>query len=394
MNKHRWRQLGLGQIERELQRLESVLAQDSLSVIDRLFWQGRRRELQAAAWVVKRTLPAEASLLVPVSSTSLPLLAEPEDLVVKSSQNPVERLLGRWNDRDLENLTDRPLELDILRVQQRQRLLRSVVEQLQETLTELQGISPERLEALGVNLLGDIWMGSAIRFYGRYYSLTVAGVERSVIETLATEREYWQAQSLAAIPLSGELLGYLLCQQDVYIDNRLQAYGTVPAEAHVRDLLTNFLVRIANTVLAPFLNNFGELEPVKQQFYHPKLLATRDIARFRNHLSWQYYLDRQYRQPIAIFESRHPLLVLREGGLQEKSIYSPRRLELENLRGWPWLVTMGLELRDGIAPLAKGVSTVLGNVLVYVLTEIVGRGLGLVGKGILQGLGQALQEKR
>jgi Protein of unknown function (DUF3685) len=394
MNKHRWRQLGLHQIERELQRLELLLTEDNLSVIDRLFWQGRRRELKAAAWVVQKTMPPETSLLVPISSTSLPVLAEPEDLVVTSSQNPVERLLGRWNDRDLENLTDRPLELDILRIQQRQRLLRSVVEQLQETLTELQGISPERLEALGINLLGDIWMGSAIRFYGRYYTLTVTGAERSVIETLAPEREYWQSQSLAAIPLSEELLGYLLCQQDMYIDNRLQAYGTVPAEAHVRDLLTNLLVRMANTVLAPFLNNFGELEPVKQQFYHPKLLATRDIARFRNHLSWQYYLDRQYRQPIAIFESRHPLLVLREGGLQEKSIYAPRRVELEKLRGWPWLVTMGLELRDGIAPLAKGVSTILGNVLVYVLTEIVGRGLGLVGKGILQGLGQALQEKR
>jgi Protein of unknown function (DUF3685) len=396
-----WRQSGLRQIERELKRLDLLLQRNDLAVVDRLFWQGRRRELKAAAWLVGRllghTVPVvDAVLPIPTPNLppNLPVVAPSTEIAPADSW---ERLIGFLMARDpvrgLENCTDRPLELDILRLDQRQRLIRAVAEQSQETLTELQGISSERLLALGPNLLADVWMGSAIRFFGRYYSLNVEGRDRSVIETLAIDREQIMAD-LSQIPLVWELFQYILCQQDIYIDNRLHLHGTVPADEYTRHLLANMVVRIANGVLAPFLNRFGELEPVKQQFYHPQLLATRDLARFRNHLSWQYYLDRQYYQPVAMFESRHRLLVLRDGGIYAQDIYAPRRQELEKLRGLPWLLTIGLELRDAIAPLARATTTLVGNALVYILTEVVGRGLGLVGRGIVQGLGQALQEKR
>jgi Protein of unknown function (DUF3685) len=388
-----WQQSGLLQIERELQRLERLLQRNDLALVDRLFWQGRRRELKTVAWLVTRLQPTGQSAMV-VANPMLPVVAPPAEITTASSW---ERLVGtsiaRDLGRDLENCTGRSLELDILRPDRRQQLLRSVAEQLQETLAELQGISSERLVAIGPNLLADLWMGSAIRFFGRYYSLNVDGQELSVIASLAIDRERVTAD-LCQIPLSLELFQYLLCQQDIYINNCLQPYGSIPAEEYARNLLTNMTVRIANGVLAPFLNRFGELEPVKQQFYRPQMLATRDLARFRNHLSWQYYLDRQYHQPIAIFESRHRLLVVRDGGLSEQSIYAPRRQELEKLRGLPWLLTIGLELRDAISPLAKAASKLVGNGLVYILTEVIGRGLGLVGRGIVQGLGQALQEKR
>lgn len=393
MDRKQWRQAGLQQIERELLRLERLLQRSDLSVIDRLFWQGRRRELNSAAWLLNRLQPSPQAPLnppLPVPTANLPLVDSSAEIVQPQSW---EQLLGCYGDRVLENCTDRTLELDILRPDQRQRLFRSVAEQLQETLGELQGIGSERLFGLGDSLLADLWLGSSRRFLGRYYSLPLEGREQGVLETLQGDRERVLAD-LRRIPLTAELFQYLLCQQDIYVDNRLQTYGSMPAEAQVRSLLSNLMVQLANTVLAPFLNRFGELELVKQQFYRPQMLATRDLARFRNYLSWQYYLDRQYRQPIAMFESRHSLLVIQSGGIYSQSVYGPRRQELEQLRGWPWCLTIGLELRDAIAPLAKATSTLVGNVLVYLLTEILGRGLGLVGKGILQGLGQALQEKR
>jgi hypothetical protein len=379
MDRKHWRQAGLQQI----------------------FWQGRRRELKSAAWLLDRLQPPSSPAItppLPVPAANLPVVNPPAEIVQPQSW---ERLLGFYADRALENCSDRTLELDILRPDQRQRLLRSVAEQLQETLGELQGIGSQRLFGLGNSLLTDLWLGSSRRFFGRYYSLPVEGREQvscgeaapTVLEVLQGDQERVLAD-LQRIPLTAELFQYLLCQQDIYVDNRLQTHGTMPAEAQVRSLLSNLMVQLANAVLAPFLNRFGELELVKQQFYRPQMLATRDLARFRNHLSWQYYLDRQYRQPIAMFESRHQLLVIQDGGIYLQSIYGPRRQELEKLRGLPWFLTIALELRDAIAPLAKATGTLVGNVLVYVLTEVVGRGLGLVGKGIIQGLGQALQEKR
>jgi hypothetical protein len=386
-----WQQIGLQQIERELLRLERLLQRNDLSTIDRLFWQGRRRELKSAAWFLGRLQSSPSPILtVPVADSSWPVVVPAAAVTQPQSW---ERLLGFDADRALENCTDRTLELDILRPDQRQRLLRSVAEQLQETMAELPGISSERLLALESSLLADLWLGSSRRFFGRYYSLPVDGQEQEVLGVLQLDQERVLAD-LRRIPLTTELFQYLLCQRDIYVDNRLQAHGSVPADAQVRSILSNLMVQLANSVVAPFLNRFGELELVKQQFYRPQMLATRDLARFRNHLSWQYYLDRNYRQPIAMFESRHQLLVIQDGGIYTRSVYGPRRQELEKLRGLPWLLTIALELRDAISPLATATSTLVGNILVYVLTEIIGRGLGLVGKGIVQGLGQALQEKR
>jgi hypothetical protein len=396
-----WPQLGLRQIQRELERLERLLGREDLPLLDRVFWQGRRRELRAAAWLLHQVGDAPANSAPALEDNldpeaALAVLTPAASALVATPSSTWERLLALrpLSQRPLENCTDRPMELDLLHPQQRWRLLQAVVEQFQDTMAAAQGIDGARLPELGETLLVDLWLGSARRFFGPYYGLMVSGQEQSVMEVLTAQRSTLWDTMLQPIPLWPELLGYLLGGRDISISNRLQTHGSIPAEDYAGDLLANTLVQVANAVLAPFINTFGELEAVKQQFYTPQLLATRDLARFRNHLSWQYYLDRQYREPIAMFESRHRLWIVRDGGLFAKDIYAPRRQELEALRGWPWLLTIGLEFRDAVAPLARAVTTFGGNCLVYLLTEVVGRGLGLVGRGVLQGLGQALQEKR
>jgi hypothetical protein len=62
--------------------------------------------------------------------------------------------------------------------------------------------------------------------------------------------------------------------------------------------------------------------------------------------------------------------------------------------GVPLVVTIALEARDAIAPRLRSTLSVLGSGVVYVLTEVVGRGIGLIGRGILKGLGNAWQDVR
>jgi Protein of unknown function (DUF3685) len=398
-----WRRFGREQIDREILRVERCLASNDLSLIDRLFWQGRRRELRVAGWLIDRTLtPAvpEDRSLVWAPNDQPPVLSQPT--VPISMGIPVgslvesapERLfaLGQ-DDRVLANLTGQPLEIDILQPVKCRQLLLAVSTQIQATLADLRSMSADQLVVNQTEILLDIWQGSASRFFGRYYTLTVGDSALEVVSTMNLDRVAVGEQLLERVPCSGDLWRYLLGQTDITIDNQLHAYGSVPATEYVKDLATNATLQIANAVLYPFLNRFGELEVVKEQFYRPQMLATRDIARFRNHLSWRYYLERQYYRPLAIFESRYPLLVCSSGSIAYRSIYAPRRQELAKLRGIPWLVTMALEFRDAVTPFATGATTFVGNVVVYVLTEIVGRGLGLIGKGILQGIGQAWQER-
>jgi Protein of unknown function (DUF3685) len=401
-----WRRFGREQIDRELLRVERCLASTDISLVDRLFWQGRRRELRVAAWLIDRTLtPAPDSSLVwaandqPYRQIMEPVLDKIPAVIGSLAASTPERLFALGQDeRILVNLTGQPLEIDILQPVKCRQLLLAVSEQIQATLVDLRSMSAEQLTINQTEILLDIWQGSVSRFFGRYYTVTVEDSILEVVSTLNSDRLAVGQQLREQVPCSSDLWRYLLGQADITIDNQLHAYGSVPATEYVQDLAINVTLQIANAVLYPFLNRFGELETVKEQFYRPQMLATRDIARFRNHLSWRYYLERQYYRPLAIFESRYQLLVCSyessmSGSIEYRSIYAPRRQELTKLRGIPWLVTMALELRDAVTPFATAATTFVGNVVVYVLTEIVGRGLGLVGKGILQGIGQAWQER-
>ena len=55
-------------------------------------------------------------------------------------------------------------------------------------------------------------------------------------------------------------------------------------------------------------------------------------------------------------------------------------------------VTVALEARDAIAPRLRSAVSFVGSGLIYVLTEVIGRGIGLVGRGILKGVGTAWQD--
>ena len=74
------------------------------------------------------------------------------------------------------------------------------------------------------------------------------------------------------------------------------------------------------------------------------------------------------------------------------TIYAPRPLELAQLAGIPLVVTLALETRDALSPRLKSATTFLGSSIVYLLTEIIGRGIGLIGRGIIKGVGNIWQE--
>ncbi|RMD67882.1 MAG: DUF3685 domain-containing protein, partial [Cyanobacteria bacterium J149] len=72
-------------------------------------------------------------------------------------------------------------------------------------------------------------------------------------------------------------------------------------------------------------------------------------------------------------------------------ITHPRYQELNTIKGIPWGVTILIELRDSLAKGVKSLGDSLGKLLVYLLTEVVGKGIGLIGKGILQGIGSRMK---
>jgi hypothetical protein len=136
------------------------------------------------------------------------------------------------------------------------------------------------------------------------------------------------------------------------------------------------------------------VEWVKARYFKIQYASSRELMEFRNDLSWRYRRDRWLDTPTDIFGSQHRLLYLAGNGIGETMIYAPRQRELAALSGLPLALTLVLETRDAISPRLRSVFALIGTGVVYVLTEVVGRGIGLVGQGIIKGIGNAWNDRR
>ena len=159
-------------------------------------------------------------------------------------------------------------------------------------------------------------------------------------------------------------------------------------------LLENLLIAMACAVMQPVLNRYPDVESLKRSLYQRRMMSTRDITRFRNDLSWRYRWDVLVNDPKAIFESEYRLFALTPTGIQTHAVYAPRRDELDSLSGLQYAMTLALEARDAIAPRLRSTLSLAGSSVVFVLTEVIGRGIGLIGRGIVKGVGSTWQDIR
>ncbi|MGA9382155.1 MAG: DUF3685 domain-containing protein [Phormidium sp.] len=408
----RMRLSGLRQIEAALAEVNEELKDSRLSVLDRAIVAGRRRELLVARRLVNRLLAPR----VPVSSLpeqppiSRGVAPQPsqEQRDGKSSAivcREVSLSAGRSQifengfakiQYGLKNLTGVPLEIDIFREEKRRELLNIVLHKLEDIVDELRfsQVQLSQLPEKRLLILLDLWRLAAIDFFGKYYTLQLGNQDLEVVQIILQDAEIVELEILEKIPQVTDLLAYLLFDMTLIIDSIPYSVGTVEAMVRAELLLQNIVIQVANAVVQPLLNHLADVEEVKQNFYDQRLVSTRQIERFRNELSWKYRVEKYVNEPKAIFESRYDLLVLDGYGIIKTFIYAPRNYELRELSGIPLAVTLALETRDAIAPRVRSVVSLVGRGAVYVLTQVVGRGIGLIARGILQGIGNAWDDTK
>jgi len=431
-------------VKADLQQVKAADSEDFTSILDGVVLNGRRRELLAARWIVSQLLPEERREKSEGRSQREEVRGKREEvrgervlnhaeLEVANSPVLVESsVIGNdWQGSlfdsvaaklqlDLVNLTGVPLEIDILRSTKKLELLSSILRKLKDLLEELRlgQVQLTQLSEKMPAILRDLWSGTIIDFFGKYYTLpapetqvfessqpslkwresqgkiAVAGNGLEVVPVLLEDAGAVAAEILDKIPIALDLFAHLLFETPLTVDNISCLPGSPPAMQRAEALLENLAIQVASGVVQPLLNNFADVEEIKQTFYDGKLISTRQIERFRNNLSWKYRWDSYFVEPKAIFESRFWLYVLGERGIQRISIYAPRNQELAQLSGWQLALTLVLEARDAIAPRVRAVISLLGTGVVYVLTQVIGRGIGLIGRGVIQGIGNSLQDSK
>ncbi|MDB9323359.1 MULTISPECIES: DUF3685 domain-containing protein [Cyanophyceae] len=413
-----WYLSGIGYIEASLAEVTAQLQTPGLPLIDRAVFAGQRRELLASRWLLTRLLvspqeiqeeqPQEsisATLKPPVisalSNAIVPLELQqqptsPPLLSPRSLQSDLFSLCVTKLQSSLQNVTDVALEIDIFRGDKKRELLYIVLQKLAQQLDELRvpEITIAQLGTLKDTILYDLWQSVITDFFGKFYRAKVGNQNIEVVNLLLQNYRVIQTEIFNKIPLVVELFSYLVFQTDLHIDNTCYSAGSPEAKSQALIILENLLIQVANGVVQPLLNSLADVEEIKENYYDRKLISTREIERFRNELSWKYRLNKYINEPKAMFESSYELFVLAPRGIAKTSLYAPRSQELAQLSGIPLLVTLTLEFRDAIAPRLKSLLSVVGSSIVFLLTKIVGRGLGLIGRGILQGIGSvSLTEK-
>ncbi|NJL52372.1 MAG: DUF3685 domain-containing protein [Hydrococcus sp. SU_1_0] len=392
-------QSGRIELEQSLGAIEAQLTNPNLSDWERVFLVGRKRELQSVRWLSGRLVAEEISFrednpnleassreIVPLPSTELAPLPEFADSANKAI---FERVVTDIQ-IGLNNRTKIPLEIDLLQGGISKSLCHLILKRLSETIAQIP--IANTLDRDYLDYLRELWQWSTGYFFTEHYGQLNEAEQQQ--QTVITEQEFAVVQQNIFNDLYGipELFDYLLGKPGLVIENVVYPSDDPEAIARIEFLLHNLIIHLANGVMQVILNNFSDLEVFKYQLYQAQYRSDRELARFRNQLSWRYRQEHYFTHPQNIFESRHRLLVINAGGIRTMYVYAPRRTELEQLTGIPWLSTMVIEIRDAIAPIVRRLIALVGSGVVFVLTQVIGKGLGLVGKGIIQGIGSTIKD--
>ena len=394
---------GRQQLYESIEEIDRRLAQEDLSDWERVFLIGRKRELLAARWVANRLVAEEELNLEPETTSTIepsaeqaitPYLPPTELAIAPVFDDPVTAKIFNRVVADIQlgliNRTNITLEIDILQPAKKQELLFLILDRLSKTLTQLR---LRKIEPLAIELnLRNLWQQATIDFFFDNYQQAIDMQSERLTQLLSEEYEIIASTIFPQIYAAEELVGYLLGEQLLVIDNIAYRSESPESIARAENLLHNLIIQLANAVMQVILNNFYNLEIFKYNLYTPEYRSAREIARFRNELSWRYRQELYWDNPKNIFESSYRLFVLHHGKIKTLQIYAPRQEDLALLTGLPWLTTIAIEIRDAIAPRLRSVLSFLGSGVVFILTQVIGRAIGLIGKGIIQGIGSTMKD--
>ena len=404
---------GIDNINQAINRVTEQLKIPGIPLLNKAILAGQRRELLAARWIVNHllTIPKERQK-PPPENQLLSLNIQSQDNIIKSDIPPSINIPPLVSSRQLqselltlclnklqfslENLTNTPLEIDILRENKKRELLYIILRKFFSQVEEIHTFNFDKNQLFNLQnqISLDLWKFAITEFFGNYSRIILDKQEINLVKFLLDKTTDLHTEIINKVPLLFELLSYLLLMTDLYIDNVSYPAGTKESQSQALLILENLLIHIANAVIQPLLNNLADEESIKQNFYNWQMISTREIEKFRNNLSWKYQLHQYITEAQTIFESRYEFFVFSSRGITKISVYAPRNQELAQLSGIPLGITLILEFRDAISPRIQSLVGFLGTGIVFVLTQVIGKGLGLVGRGILQGIGSvSLSEK-
>ena len=394
---------GLTQIQTQA-RLVSAQLQQHPGTLMRWVLEGRQRELAMARVLVLSLHGATASTLglkglaardlgggesAPLSTGLILRNRTATGLWDTLSQRLLERIAGHP-----QSLEQQLPALGALAPAPRTALLRQLLGHMGLALQQVrrEGLRGKALLERWRDLQEEIMLHGLQELGGAYLRIPRNGALVSVSEQLlAMTLPSPETLNLASRATVEPLLAALVRAEPVLLDGRLLAPDTPAALLHLELLLSDWLLRMGSALAGLVLEEASQWPELRRFLLRRHLLPTRQLERLRNHINSRERYEQLILEPLRIYESRRDLLLLQADGVATRTLVDPRDQELAQLEPLQRMVTLSLELRDALGPQLRVFSQRLGDLLVTVLTQIIGRGIGLIARGVLLGLGRTLQ---
>jgi hypothetical protein len=158
------------------------------------------------------------------------------------------------------------------------------------------------------------------------------------------------------------------------------------SESFIEALIDHMVLEISNCTVYFSVVKFSSVHAFRQTLYRSKFLSLRNFERFKNNLDWQLVTKTYIQRPVDLYNNRYEILILRTNGIYCRTIYANRSKEIAYLNNFSLLAITFIELRDFIVNRLDEIIYFLSKSLRFVFTSIFGQIIGLVWRGVIEGL--------
>mgnify|MGYP001415675593 CR=1 FL=1 len=386
----------LENINRELKRLEGISKSNTNNIFLLIATRGRKREVSLAkSLLIWFWSPIYMSLLTNNENTNNNKRFYSTNINIseknsKAVWNEIYRRSKLAIESGIENNTGSIFAIQSLHHNKQKLLLTIILDQLNKVFNRLQEIEVNETNYI------DNWssLETELRkqvlrdICGTYNRITSNGELISVSDKLIAISDLTEKDE--ELPDPSIFLDSLILNKPILVEGNLLTSDDPRALINLETLIMNWILRTSELIGAELISACSDWPELREYLLKPKFFSTRELERLRNQLNsqrrWQYMIER----PIQLYESKRQLFKLSNGKIEIFMVSEARDKDLKQLGWWQKQVTLLVEARDALAPQLQAMLKYFGDLMVIVLTNILGRAIGLVGKGIAQGMGRTI----
>jgi hypothetical protein len=282
----------------------------------------------------------------------------------------------------LENQTDFLLGTDLLRTQVKNVLFKDVTLIIEKNFFEIVKTHQRSVSICqSKKILLEIVHECTGSFLNKYYGTKIPLDYYSISSSPYFDEISNDADILIALPFSA------LLNEDAQIFKSI--FAPIYKSTNLKLLLAlfeNLIIVTTNCVMALIINNFSSICTVRQTLYKSSFLSTRNSEQFKNTLALQNQIKMLVTHPKSLYNNEYNILLIRPNGIYRRSIYANRAEALLRLNNIPLIVINYIELQDFLVARSNNAFLLIGRGSQYFLTSVIGRVIGLIWKGVLEGL--------